>query len=68
MAGAKKARRKQNPVRYRAARDDASADAVTANIERDYGLPAGSVKLVYPSGRKCGFNIGTLRRYWDLNS
>jgi len=60
-------KRKQNPIRFRAARDDAAVAGVAARIERDYRLPEGSVKLVYPSGRKAGFSIGTLRKYWERN-
>ncbi len=46
-----KAKRKENPVRFRAARSDASVGTIQRRIERDYQLPAGSVHLVDPKGK-----------------
>jgi len=39
-------------LRRRAARSDASPDTIVKAIQFVFGLPAGSVKPQYPSGRK----------------
>lgn len=44
--------KQQNPVRFRAARVDATVASITRDIERAYHLPKGSVLLVLPSGRR----------------
>lgn len=49
---AKQRKRRDKPSRYRKARDDATIGSITKNAEKLFGLPKGSVKLVYPSGRK----------------
>ena len=38
-------------VRFKKARADASVDTIQSSIESDYGLPAGSVRLLRPDGR-----------------
>jgi hypothetical protein len=48
----KKKPKRQNPVRFRAARIDATVGSIARRIERDYKLPDGSVCFLLPSGRK----------------
>ena len=64
---AKADRASEKPKRYRVARSDASIDTILKKIERDYGLPAGSVKLIYPNGRKARSDatVGTLLKRWN---
>ena len=67
-APAKKAtKRTQKPVRVRSARDDASVKSIAKRIEKDYGLPEGSVRIENPSGKKARSDgkIGSLRKRWD---
>lgn len=66
----RRARRKakrQNPVRFRAARVDATVGSIATRIERDYQLPEGSVRLVLPSGRKAHIDgrINNLIERWQ---
>lgn len=53
-------------LRRRAARGDASPDAIVRAIQWVFRLPAGSVKLLYPSGRKArrDSSIFNLRKAW----
>jgi len=55
------------PIRYKALRVDANIEAAQRTIERKLKLPTGSVKLVYPSGRKARSDatVGALLRHWD---
>lgn len=50
-------------VRFKKARTDASVDTIQSTIESDYGLPAGSVRLLRPDGRpkRRDASIGSLR-------
>jgi hypothetical protein len=67
MATKKKtSKRKQNPKRYRKAKATAAVPSIERRIERDFGLPKGSVKLVYPSGRKArrDATMESLRKHW----
>lgn len=67
-ATAKKAsKRTQKAVRVRSARDDASIKSISKRIEKDYGLPEGSVRIENPDGKKARSNgkIGSLRKRWD---
>jgi len=59
--------KKQTPVRYRAARSDASVGTIINSIENDFGLPSGSVKLVLPTGRKARVDgkIRSLQKAWS---
>ena len=59
--------KQQNPVRFRAARVDASVGSIIRSIERDYGLPEGSVRIVLPSGRRAHVDgkIANLLKRWD---
>lgn len=61
------AKKKQNPVRYRGARSDASVATIVWRIERDYKLPEGSVRLYLPSGRRAHVDgsIQNLLNRWD---
>jgi hypothetical protein len=59
-------RKKSTPVRYNAARVDASVGSIAKRIERDYKLPPGSVALVLRSGRKArrDGSIASLLKEW----
>jgi hypothetical protein len=61
------ATKKQNAVRYRGARADASVASIVRRIERDYKLPEGSVRLYLPSGRRAHVDgsIQNLLTRWD---
>ena len=63
----KPAKRNETPVRYRDAREDASIKTISKRIEKDYGLPAGSVTIKNPGGRKARSDgkVGSLRKRWD---
>jgi hypothetical protein len=51
----------------RAAQGNARVDTITRTIERDFGLPEGSVKLCRPDGGaiRADARIKTLRKYWE---
>ncbi len=57
----------EEPIRFRQLRSDAKIASVCADLERKLGLPAGSLKLVKPSGRviRADATVGTLRAAWD---
>lgn len=61
--------RNQNPTRYRKARNDASISSIQKTMEKKFGLPEGSVKLVNPNGRKIRSDatVGTLVSNWEKN-
>ncbi len=63
----KNSRSKSMPVRYRRLRDDASIGSAERTIARDFGLPAGSIRLVLPNGRKArrDKDVAGLRRDWE---
>ena len=65
MASKKKAK-KQNPVRFRAARVDATVASIAKRIEKDFKLREGSVRLVLPSGYKAHADgkISNLLKRW----
>lgn len=54
------------PIRQRVAREDGAIGALQRTIEKNFKLPDGSVKLVYPSGRKArsDADVGALRAHW----
>jgi hypothetical protein len=58
---------KERPTRYRVMRKDTSISSAAAIIEKQMGLPAGSVKLVLPSGRKArdDSRVENLLKRWD---
>jgi hypothetical protein len=64
-----KKRRKgsETPVRFRAARADATIGSIARRIEHDYQLPNGSVVLVLPSRRRAHVDgrIANLLRRWE---
>ncbi len=45
-------KRKQKAIRYRRARADAKISAITKKIEKKFGLPKGSVRIVKPRGQR----------------
>lgn len=65
----KSTRKPETPKRFRVARSDATIEVIQRRIQKDYGLPVGSVKLVYPSGRKARADatVGALLRNWERN-
>ena len=64
---AKTPSRAQTPTRYRKARSDATIESIQRTLEDKFGLPSGSVKLVYPSGRKARADatVGSLVVHWE---
>jgi hypothetical protein len=68
MAAIKKkpVKRAATPTRFRKAKADASIENIQTTMEKKFGLPRGSVRLVYPSGRKARIdaNVGALRKSW----
>jgi hypothetical protein len=52
--------------RHRVARKDVAIPALIKTIESTYQLPTGSVRIVYPTGRKAGANAkaGSVRTKW----
>lgn len=58
---------KKKAARFRRARADATIASIQRTMERKFGLPEGSVKLVYPSGRKARVDatVGSLTAYWE---
>lgn len=58
---------KETPKRFRSARSDASVSTIRAQIEKDYGLPEGSVQLVKPDGEKIRghASVGTLKKLYE---
>ncbi len=61
-------KRKSVPVRFNAARSDASVAAIRRSIEEIFDLPEGSVQLVRPDGTKKRSNasIASLRGEWEV--
>ena len=61
--------KKQNPVRYRAARADATIAGIARRIEKNFKLPGGSVCLILPSGRRAHFDgsIDNLLKRWNYS-
>lgn len=55
------------PIRFQSIRKDTVIENAYRIIEDEYNLPKGSVRLVYPSGRKAYSNstIDALRRHWN---
>jgi hypothetical protein len=60
-------RRNEIPSRYRKAKSNGSITSAQKTIEAKFGLPRGSVKLIYPNGRKARTNstVGLLRARWQ---
>lgn len=56
--------------RFRSAKSDAFIGSIQNVIEVQFGLPQGSVRLIYPGGRKARIDahVGALRRHWDRKS
>lgn len=57
----------RRPIRYRRARSDASLGTLQEEIEKKFGLPPGSVRIVRPDGRKMRTDatVCRLRTTWD---
>lgn len=55
------------PLRYRRARASATLRTLQGRIEDTFGLPEGSLKFIYPNGRKARYDtsVGVLRRRWE---
>lgn len=55
------------PIRFNALRNDASIQSALKMIETKLKLPRGSVKFVYPSGRRARSDstVGALLEHWD---
>lgn len=62
-------RRQDRPSRYRRAKSNSSIFSAQKTIEAMLGLPKGSIKLVYPSGRRARIDstVGILRDHWEIN-
>jgi hypothetical protein len=57
----------RKPIRYTRLHDDGSIKSALRTIERKFGLPEGSVRLVYPSGRRARWDstVGRLKQRWE---
>lgn len=62
-------KRQEKPTRYRRAKANSSIFSAQKTIEAMFGLPRGSIKLVYPSGRRARTDstVGVLRDHWEIN-
>jgi hypothetical protein len=58
---------KEKPIRYRKVREDAEIGPFLTKIEKQLGLPGGSVKVVGPNGRKIrsDASVAAIRKKWD---
>lgn len=58
------AKRVETPNRFRAARGDASVKSIEKSIEKDYGLPPGSVQINKSGGKnvRSDAKIKTVRK------
>ena len=63
-------KRAAKPIRHRKAKADGSIGSLQKTIEKKFGLPEDSVKIVYPSGRKARVDadVGALRAHWEKRS
>jgi hypothetical protein len=57
---------KRKPIRYTRLHDDGSIENAQRTIEKKLKLPAGSVRLIYPSGRRVRSDstVGALKKRW----
>jgi hypothetical protein len=57
----------KKPIRYTRLHDDGSIESAQRTIEKKLKLPAGSVRLIYPSGRKArkDSTVGALKQRWN---
>lgn len=60
-------KRAAKAIRYRKAKVNGSIGSLQKTIEKQFGLPSGSIKIVYPSGRKARIDadVGALREHWE---
>jgi hypothetical protein len=58
--------RKRKPIRYTRLHNDGSIANAQRTIEKKLQLPKGSVRLVYPSGRRARSDstVAALKRRW----
>ncbi len=59
-------KRKAKAIRYTRLHDDGSITTALRTIEKKLKLPRGSVRLIYPSGRRVRSDstVGALKRRW----
>jgi hypothetical protein len=59
--------RKSTPSRTRRARETATLGPLQRKVEDMLGIPHGSVRFEFPSGRKARIDskVGTLRSSWE---
>jgi hypothetical protein len=64
---AKRKRRRQKAIRYRRARRDAKVSAITKKIEKKFGLPSGSVRIMKPRGKRMrgDAKVSKLKEAWN---
>lgn len=62
----RKKSRKAKAIRYTRLHDDGSLATAQRTIEKKLQLPKGSVRLVYPGGRRARSDstVGALKRRW----
>ena len=60
-------KRRVKPIRYTRLHDDGSIASAQRTIETKLQLPKGSVRLMYPSGRRARVDstVGALKRQWS---
>ena len=63
-------KRYEEPTRFRRAKSDSSIASIQKVLENNFGLPKGSIRLVYPNGRKARADstVGLLRNSWETSS
>ena len=61
------ATRRRKAIRYTRLHDDGSLATAQSTIEKKLKLPRGSVRLVYPGGRRARSDstVGALKRRWE---
>jgi len=61
------AKKTRKPIRSARLHDDGLVGNAARSIEREMKLPKGSVRLIYPSGRKARTDstVGALKRRWE---
>lgn len=59
--------RQDRPRRYRNARSDAEVGSIEKRMEKDYGLPRGSIQINRPGGQNARSDkqVGRLRDEYD---
>jgi hypothetical protein len=59
---------KRTPIRSVRLHDDGMIGTATRRIEREMGLPEGSVRLIYPNKRaaRSDSTVAALKRRWGI--